>query len=41
MLIPIIIISIIILIFAFLLNMKIKAEISYLNNKFNFCVKYI
>ncbi len=37
----IIVISAIILVFAFLLNMKIKAEISYLDSKFNFKVKYL
>ena len=36
-----IIISAIILVFAFLLNMKIKAEINYLGGKFSFSVKYL
>lgn len=37
----VIIISAIILLFAFLLNMKIRAEISYLGGSFNFKVKYL
>lgn len=37
----IIVISAIILIFAFFLNMKIKAEISFLNGNFDFKVKYL
>ena len=37
----IIIISVIILIFAFFLNMKIKAEISYISGNFDFKVKYL
>lgn len=36
-----IVVSIIILIFAFFLNMKVKAEISYLGGIFNFKVKYL
>lgn len=36
-----IVVSVIILIFAFLLNMKIKAEISYLGGSFDFKVKYL
>lgn len=37
----IIVISAIILIFAFFLNMKIKAEISFINGHFDFKVKYL
>lgn len=36
-----IVVFVIILIFAFFLNMKVKAEISYLGGNFNFKVKYL